>query len=229
MFLLKAFIIFCIDSTGTVQIPLSGMTCLETYKREDGKPRINKSKYYSLTSAKTRVVEKFSAGRPDRLREHERLLSSSEGGSVALAGARPTEYVSKFYSEARGDGLAERRMRELVRTYGNWCRKLVIKGDFLLCYQRYIVYQTTQSIANLFNKKFGNDLSFAKLVAKLFCIVFLDSFCLPLVISNSWHLKKRTSAVSSLDSYSKDSYSSHFLADSTDSRVWGLEYESGTR
>ncbi len=34
---------------------------------------------------------------------------------------------------------------------------------------------------------------------------------------------------SSLDSYSKDSYSSHFLADSTDSRVWGLEYESETR
>ena len=38
-----------------------------------------------------------------------------------------------------------------------------------------------------------------------------------------------TSGVSSLDSYSKDSYSSHFLADSKDSRVSGLEYESGTR
>ncbi len=37
------------------------------------------------------------------------------------------------------------------------------------------------------------------------------------------------SAVSSLDSYSKDSYSSPFLADSTDSRVWAFEYESGTR
>ncbi len=37
------------------------------------------------------------------------------------------------------------------------------------------------------------------------------------------------SGVSSLDSYSKDSYSRLFLADSTDSRVWALEYESGTR
>ncbi len=41
--------------------------------------------------------------------------------------------------------------------------------------------------------------------------------------------KVTASAVSSLDSYSKDSYSSPFLADSTDSRVWALEYESGTR
>ncbi len=31
---------------------------------------------------------------------------------------------------------------------------------------------------------------------------------------------------SSLDSYSKDSYSKHFLADSTDSRVWGINFES---
>ncbi len=31
---------------------------------------------------------------------------------------------------------------------------------------------------------------------------------------------------SSLDSYSKDSYSKYFLADSTDSRVWGLNFES---
>ncbi len=31
---------------------------------------------------------------------------------------------------------------------------------------------------------------------------------------------------SSLDSYSKDSYSKHFLAGSTDSRVWGINFES---
>ncbi len=31
---------------------------------------------------------------------------------------------------------------------------------------------------------------------------------------------------SSLDSYSKDSYSNHFLADSTDTRVWGINFES---
>ena len=31
---------------------------------------------------------------------------------------------------------------------------------------------------------------------------------------------------SSLDSYSKDSYSKRFLADSTDSRVWGINFES---
>ncbi len=91
--------------------------------------------YSFLKFVKTRVVEKFSAGRPDRLREHERLLSSSEGGSVALAGARPTEYVSKFYSEARGDGLAERRMRELVRTYV-LVSKTGQKRGFLLNYQK---------------------------------------------------------------------------------------------
>ena len=159
------------------------MTCLETRKREDGKPRIHKSKYYSLKFVKTRVVEKFSAGRPDRLREHERLLSSSEGGSVALAGARPTEYVSKFYSEARGDGLAERRMRELVRTYV-LMSKTGQKGGFSVLLPK-VVYQATLSIANLFNRNFVNDFSFAKLVAKLFRIVFLNSFCLLLVFPNS--------------------------------------------
>ncbi len=146
------------------------MTCLEAHKREDGKPRINKSKCYSQKSAKTRVVEKFSAGRPDRLREHERLLSSSEGGSVALAGARPTEYVSKFYSEARGDGLAERRMRELVRTYVLVSKTGQKRGFSVLLPK--VVYKTTLSIANLCNRKFVYDFFFTapENVAKYFLL-----------------------------------------------------------
>ncbi len=50
------------------------------------------------------MVEKFSPGRPDRLKEHEYFRVSS---------SHPTEFVSKFYWDARQDGLEERRFREL--------------------------------------------------------------------------------------------------------------------
>ncbi len=39
-----------------------------------------------------RTMERFSAGRPDKLREHEYFRKSS---------IDPNEYISRFYSESR--------------------------------------------------------------------------------------------------------------------------------
>ncbi len=59
-----------------------------------------------------RVVEKFSPGRCDRLREHKYFRMSS---------SHPVEYECRFYSEARQDGLSQRVIKELelVEQYHN--------------------------------------------------------------------------------------------------------------
>lgn len=51
-----------------------------------------------------RVIERFSPGRPDQLREHEFYRLSSN---------HPMEYVSKFYSASRPDGLGVRVTKDL--------------------------------------------------------------------------------------------------------------------
>lgn len=49
-----------------------------------------------------RVVERFSPGRSDQLKEH---------AYFRISASHPTEYVSKFFSDARADGLHTREFK----------------------------------------------------------------------------------------------------------------------